>query len=304
LRPQSETHASIKDPTIVRYNDRWHVIATVFDRTADTYNMVHTSFGDWSEALTASQTYLGTASPGLSGYNCAPQLFYFEPKALWYLVYQGDNNFPKYSTNSDLADPTGWTAPANFYASEPAIVTQNKGSGFWIDFWVICDEANCYMFFSDDNGHYYRAATTLGQFPAGFGTPEIILQDDRSELFEASNVYKVSGTNQYLLLIEAMSNSRWFRAWTATSLSGEWTPLADSQANPFASKDNVTFEGQAWSGQVSHGELIRDGYDQSLSISACDLTFLYQGIDPTVTQESVGGYNYLPYRLGLLTLKP
>src|SRR5690606_5188056 len=98
------------------------------------------SFVDWSEAPSAPQTYLGTASPGLSGYNCAPQVFYFEPQGLWYLIYQGGNNFPKYSTNEDLTDPTGWTAPANFYASEPAIVTQNKGNGFWIDFWVICDE--------------------------------------------------------------------------------------------------------------------------------------------------------------------
>jgi endo-1,4-beta-xylanase len=39
-------------------------------------------------------------------------------------------------------------------ANEPAIVTQNKGSGGWIDFWVICDTANCYLFFSDDNGRW------------------------------------------------------------------------------------------------------------------------------------------------------
>jgi hypothetical protein len=26
--------------------------------------------------------------------------------------------------------------------SEPAIVTQNKGNGSWLDFWMICDAAN------------------------------------------------------------------------------------------------------------------------------------------------------------------
>ncbi len=44
-----------------------------------------------------------------------------------------------------------------------------QGNGGWIDFWTICDTANCCLFFSDDNGHLYRAQTTLANFPNGFG---------------------------------------------------------------------------------------------------------------------------------------
>lgn len=299
LSPSDSDHASIKDPTVVYHNGKWHVIATVFDRGIDTYNMVYTSFTDWSEASSAEQIYLGAGE--INGYNCAPQLFFFEPQNKWYLIYQSDNNFPSFSTNDDLEQPLNWTAPQALYASEPQIVTQNKGQGFWIDFWVICDAAQCYLFFSDDNGNYYRAQTALDDFPNGFDTPVIILRDTRENLFEASNVYKLRGSDEYLLLIESMSNSRWFRAWTATSLDGEWTPLADTQNNPFAAISNVTFEGPAWSGQVSHGEMLRAGVDQTLTIDACNLQYLYQGLDGSVTQESVGGYNYLPYRLGLLT---
>ena len=49
---------------------------------------------------------------------------------------------------------------------------------------------------------------------------------------------------------------------------------------------------------ISHGELIRAGYDQTLTIDPCDLRFLYQGYDPSVDNSD---YNAIPWRLGLLT---
>jgi hypothetical protein len=48
----------------------------------------------------------------------------------------------------------------------------------------------------------------------------------------------------------------------------------------------------------SHGELIRDGYDETLTIDPSNLQILYQGRDP----ESRGQYHPLPYQLGLLKL--
>jgi endo-1,4-beta-xylanase len=44
--------------------------------------------------------------------------------------------------------------------------------------------------------------------------------------------------------------------------------------------------------------MIRDGYDQSQTVDACRLQFLYQGFDPA--SDGVP-YNSLPWKLGLLT---
>ncbi|KPI03820.1 Alpha-N-arabinofuranosidase [Actinobacteria bacterium OK074] len=115
----------------------------------------------------------------------------------------------------------------------------------------------------------------------------------------ASAPYELTGSNSYLMLVEAIGSNgrRSFRSWTATSLTGTWTALADTEANPFARSTNVTFGGTAWTQDISHGELVRDGTDQNLTVSPCHLQYLYQGLDPAAT----GSYNTLPWRLGLLT---
>jgi endo-1,4-beta-xylanase len=120
-------------------------------------------------------------------------------------------------------------------------------------------------------------------------------------LFEASNVYKLKGANKYLALIEAFDSEsmgrRFFRSWTADSLDGTWTVLADTYNNPFASAANVTFSGTSWTNDISHGEMIRDGYDETLTIATCNQQYLYQGKAPSAS----GTYNLLPWKLGLLT---
>ncbi|WP_406128752.1 non-reducing end alpha-L-arabinofuranosidase family hydrolase [Streptomyces canus] len=62
---------------------------------------------------------------------------------------------------------------------------------------------------------------------------------------------------------------RYFRAWTADSPGGTWTPPADTEANAFIRSNNVTFqEGRsAWTKDFSHGEMIREGVDQTLTIN-------------------------------------
>ncbi|HZL20319.1 MAG TPA: non-reducing end alpha-L-arabinofuranosidase family hydrolase [Polyangia bacterium] len=303
LGPTSDaTHdlIAIKDPSVVYANDKWNVFASSVD-SGGNYNMVYLTFPDWDHTAEAT-TYYMDQTPGLSGYHAAPQVFFFAPQNTWYLVYQSGP--PTYSTNDNLDDPTAWTPPLSFFGAEPAIVTQNKGSGGWLDFWVICDDVNCYLFFSDDNGHWYRSQTTVGNFPHGFGDPAIVLQDANPDhLFEASNVYKMAGTDQYLAMVEAFDATsgyhRYFRSWTADTLDGDWTPLADTFAMPFASTSNVTFTEQPpWTQDISHGEMIRAGIDQTLVIDTCHLQFLYQGLDPTMLSLP---YNSLPWRLGLLT---
>jgi endo-1,4-beta-xylanase len=109
-------------------------------------------------------------------------------------------------------------------------------------------------------------------------------------------------TGEFLALIEAFDGTsaghRYFRSWTASALDGTWTPLQDTFSSPFASTRNVTFPGGRWTSDISHGEMIRDGYDQTLTIDTCRLQYLYQGVDPS---EAGAPYNSLPWRLGLLT---
>ncbi|MCZ0207611.1 non-reducing end alpha-L-arabinofuranosidase family hydrolase [Streptomyces sp. UMAF16] len=298
IAPKSDaTHeiAGIKDPSVVRYKGKYHVFASV--ASASGYNLVYLSFKDWSQAGSATHHYLDRTAIG-SGYRAAPQVFYYAPQKLWYLVYQTGN--ASYSTNKDISNPDGWSAPRDFYPEMPEIIKQNIGNGYWVDMWVICDSAHCYLFSSDDNGHLYRSQTTVGQFPNGFTNTVIAAQDpDRYALFEASNIYKVKGSKQYLMLVEAIGSDgrRYFRSWTSSDLAGSWSPLADSESNPFARANNVTFPSGAWTKDISHGEMIRAGYDQTLTIPACKLQYLYQGMDPNAS----GDYNSLPWRLGLLT---
>ncbi|MER6080716.1 non-reducing end alpha-L-arabinofuranosidase family hydrolase [Streptomyces sp. NPDC001833] len=287
---------AVKDFSVIRNNGQWVVFASAVGPNFG-YGLEQFSFSDWSQASSAPQSYLDQSPMG-PGYRAAPQVFYFAPQNLWYMVYQ--TPAPTYSTSTDPADPKSWSAPRTFIAQEPPIVTQNKGNGTWIDFWVICDTADCHLFFSDDNGHLYRADTSLANFPNGFGNTQMVMSDAKNNLFEATNVYKVAGTNQYLLLQEAIGNStgrRYFRSFTSSSLTGGWTPLADTWDEPFAGRSNVTFPGGAWTQDISHGEMVRAGNDQTLPIDPCHLQYVYQGVDP----DAGGDYNSLPWRMGLLT---
>jgi hypothetical protein len=226
---------------------------------------------------------------------------YFAPQKLWYLIYQNGN--AAYSTNKDISNPAGWTAPKTFYSGTPATIEAGLGStGYWVDMWVICDAANCHLFSHDDNGGLYRSQTPVSQFPNGMSEPVIALKDEKNDLFEASNVYAV-GNGTYLLLVECIGvgdspgGLRYFRSWTSNSLSGTWTPLAATQENPFMGEANVVFSGKKWTRSISHGEIVRSQVDQTLTIKPCKMQYLYQGIDPNANAS----YNALPWDLGLLT---
>jgi hypothetical protein len=290
----AHTIVSVKDPTVVRYNGLWHIYATAYSTSARTWSMVYLNFKDWSEAPKAKLTYIDV-NPNLRGYHCAPSLFYFRPHRKWYLVFQSQQ--PQYCTTEDISRPETWTKPQDFFAAKPSGAPR-----LWIDYHMICDDTHAYLFFTGDDGRFYRSRTRIEDFPKGMSNPEIAIQDQRNNLFEASITYRIKGTNTYLTLIEALSPARYYRAWISDRLDGQWTPVpgADSWETPFAGINNVTFEDGAapWTRDISHGELIRDGYDETMTIDPNNLQLLYQGRDPA----SGGNYSLLPYRLALLKL--
>jgi hypothetical protein len=299
ISPHSDSHdiIAVKDPSVVNYNGEWYMAASTVN-SSGSYGMEFLSFPSWSQASSATPVYADQTSIG-GGYKTAPMLFYFAPQKLWYVTYQMGSNIG-YSTNPDITNPNGWSATKTFYSGMPAIISQNIGSGYWVDSWVICDSANCYLFSMDDNGHLYRSQTSVSNFPNGMGNTVIAASNSNPyAFFEADNVYKVAGQNQYLLDVEAIGSDghRYFTAYTSTALDGSWTPLANTESNPFIRSANVTFSGTAWTQDFSSGDMIRSSYDQTLAINPCKMQFLYQGDAP----GSYSNYNAIPWRLGMVT---
>jgi hypothetical protein len=133
-----------------------------------------------------------------------------------------------------------------------------------------------------------------------WSSPVLALQGD---LFEASHTYRLEGRNQYLTLVEAQGEEgrRYFKAYLAERLDGEWHPLAAEKQKAFASMANVTQPSGRWTDSISHGELIRSGYDQELAVNPKALTFLFQGVSDWDRQAK--SYGEIPWRLGLLELR-
>ncbi len=286
---------SVKDPTIVQYDGRWHLYATTAD-TSGQWSMVYYSFETWADAANAKPYYLDQ-TPGLGGYNCAPQVFYFAPQKKWYLIYQSQQ--PRFSTTDDISKPETWTAPQNFYPEKPKGVVEG-----WLDYWIICDDTHAYLFFPDDRGRFYRSRTTLEEFPKGFDNPVIVLQEENAaDLFEGSSVYRIKGMDTYICLMECVADGgvRYFRAFTADTLDGEWTPMPDTDSwdKPFAGPTNVvTASGDPlWTSHISHGEMLREGYDQVPTLDPQNMIFLYQGMDRHSKEQE---YSQLPYLLALI----
>lgn len=291
-RERDPSHAQ-KDPTLVFHKGKWHVFMTV--KLPGRSAIEYCSFQKWEDADRSPRTILAVSD---SGYYCAPQVFYFAPHEKWYLVYQmgvpgAKKMWVAYSTTSDIADPSSWTRARPILdggSDDPRV----QGG---LDYWIICDDQRAYLFLTSLNGKMWRLRTKLEDFPQGFGDCQLALQ---AKIFEASHTYKLKGLDKYLTIVEE-NGRRYYKAYVADRLDGEWTPLAETAERPFAGWKNIRPAPgvTAWTDNVSHGELVRDGIDQTLTVDPDKLMFVFQGMWDK--DKSGKGYGQFQWRIGVLT---
>jgi hypothetical protein len=291
---EPDTYYSVKDPSVVYYGGAWHVFCTVRGKQRS-HQIEYITFDKWENTSKAKRTFLKCRE----GYFCAPEVFYFRPHKKWYMIYQVNEKDrkigmqPAYSTTDNIADPNSWSqAKLLFPKATP------DGVYSWIDFWVICDDERAYLFFTSNDGNLWRMWTPIDKFPNGFDHLERALQ---AGIYEAGHVYRLKDEQKYLALIEEQGGAGWryYKAYTADRLDGGWTPLADTYEKPFAGLANVRQPDPVWAEAISHGELIRDGYDETLTVDPNNLQFLIQGV--TNAARAGRSYGEIPWKLGLLT---
>lgn len=280
-----------KDPTVVRHGGRWHLFCTVRLKSGKV-DIEYLNFADWNEANQAPRRILNLHDQ----YYCAPQVFFFRPQQRWYLIYQiRDKNHappwgPACSTSTELGDPKSWSKPRWLF---PEGSPQRKG----LDFWIICDSAKAHLIYTSLDGQLWRAETKLESFPAGWSEPQVVL---RADIFEASHTYKLKGSDKYLTIVEAQGGGRrYYKAYLADRLDGSWKGLADTSAKPFAAALNVAQEA-AWTTNISHGELLRTGVDETMEVDPANVRFLFQGASDSEYRGNP--YGKIPWRLGMLDM--
>ena len=290
---EMEPSRAQKDPSVVFFDGKWHVFMTV--KLKGRSAIEYCSFENWDDANSSTRTILRVSS---SDYYCAPQVFYFRPHEKWYLIYQmgvpdANKMWVAYSTTSDIASPDSWTRAMPILDGGAGDPREVGG----LDYWIICDDHRAYLFLTSLNGKMWRLWTPLEDFPHGFHDCELALE---ANIFEASHTYKLKGMNKYLTIIEE-DGQRYYKAYIADRLDGEWTPIADTPERPFAGWNNVRPASDVvpWTDNISHGELIRYGYDETLMVDPSELQFIFQGM--LEKDKSGVGYGQYQWRIGMLT---
>jgi hypothetical protein len=270
-------HFAVKDPTIVFTGGRYHIFYTGANASGG-WQMLYSSASTLEGFRTATHVFMNRIS---ESYFAAPEVFFFEPHGLWYLIYQDGTFGAAFATTTNIADPNSWSGPRSLGIS---------GNLGW-DYYVICDDASCYMYNtpSDGSRRIYVRRTSLASFPNGWSAPSVALTDT----FEGTNVYRSIADGQYYLVVEDLQDNRYYELWTSSSAGGPWTKISEK----WAWRGNLVFNGSSWTNNVSHGEFIRAGINQKLEISDINrVDFLIQGS----TQLSCCPYQQIPWDLGII----
>ncbi|HEU4386222.1 MAG TPA: non-reducing end alpha-L-arabinofuranosidase family hydrolase [Blastocatellia bacterium] len=276
-RAEPFDHFAVKDPTIVFSGGRYHMFYTGANASGG-WQMLYSSATTLDGFRTAAHTFLSAIG---ESYFAAPEVFFFEPDNLWYLIYQDGRFGAAYATTANIADPNSWSGPRSLGIS---------GNLGW-DYFVICDDAFCYMYNtpSDGSRRIYMRRTSIGNFPSGWGTPSVAVTDT----FEGTNVYRSIADGQYYLVVEDLQDNRYYELWRSTSAGGPWTKVAEK----WAWHGNLVYTSDMWTTSVSHGEFIRAGVNQKLEINDINrVDFLIQG----TTQLSCCPYQQIPWDLGII----
>ena len=276
---------AVKDPSIVHYENEWHLFYTA--RSRNEYTTAYTSAKTLDELNTAARYELKRIR-GKTRYGCAPQVFYFEPHKKWYLIFQNrDSNYqPAYSTNIKISNPNSWSKHQNLIEKD----TDAK----WIDFWVIADNSRVYLFYTEAHKGVMLRSTDIEDFPNNWSAAKEVFNN----IHEAVHIYKVVNKPEYHMIYELNRNGvRSFGLAMAKKLSGPWERTTDV----YASGDRLQYATgeKIWTEMVSHGEVIRSGYNQYLDYDPENCRWLIQGLNK---KQLNSNYPLLPWKLGIIEM--
>ncbi len=282
--PGTFSEVSVKDPSIIFFQEMWHLFFTA--RSQDEYTTGYVSAKELQGLRSAPRHELNMIR-GKTRYGCAPQVFYYEPQGQWYLIFQNrDSNYqPAFSTSGTISKPASWSKPG------PLIKKDEKAK--WIDFWIICDQISAYLFYTQVPGRVIVRTTSLDEFPGGWSESKVAFDG----VHEAVHIYKVKGVSEFHMIYELNQGGiRSFGLAVAQELSGPWKKLTDH----YATGNQLKFAGQSdlWTQMVSHGEVLRSGYDQQMEYNPKTVRWLIQGI---MKNELENPYQFLPWQLGIMS---
>lgn len=275
---------AVKDPSVVFFDGMWHVFYTARSEKEYTTGYVAAKqLGD----LQSSPRYELSRIRGKSRYGCAPQIFYFEPQREWYLIFQSrDSNYqPAFSTTRSISNPESW--------SEAKPLLHKDGRSKWIDFWIICDKTTAYLFYTEAHEKVMVRSTTLANFPNEWSEGREVL----SKVHEAVHVYKTVGGDEFHMIYELNDDGfRSFGLARSGSISGPWRKVTDR----YATADHLEYgeQAEAWTEMVSHGEVLRAGYNQQMEYDPKNCAWLIQG---HLKKDSKLSYELQPWKIGLMS---